>query len=141
MYYEVIKRDVHGNICEKWIKNLSNVRNYVWFRDRGYEMTVILPEIVEIVPSSMRPKGWRLQSFYMEDTNQNLWDFFNCDNFKHLEQIFIDNTLKNEATLYNNLSPLSLIVIRFVKPIYIKSDSGIVIIDNINKILSIFYFV
>ena len=89
MYYEVLKRDERGYAHDVRIVNLNHVRNYVYYRQEGYEIKPLVPEVVEILPSTMRKYGRRRhQSFKLDDVNGNIYSFFNCDTFSRLAQIF-----------------------------------------------------
>lgn len=90
MYYKVIKRTLDGRELYSKVMCLNRVKDYVQATRDYTEVIPIIPEVIEIVPESMRQMCWRMQSFYLEDTQGNLHNFFNCDNFSHLAQIFRD---------------------------------------------------
>ena len=90
MYYKAIKRNSEGRELYSKVMCLNRVKDYVQATRDYTEVIPIIPEVIEIVPESMRQMGWRMQSFYLEDTQGYLHKFFNCDNFSHLAQIFRD---------------------------------------------------
>ena len=90
MYYKAIKRTLDGRELYSKVMCLNRVKDYVQATRDYTEVIPIIPEVIEIVPESMRQMGWKKQSFYLEDTQGYLHNFFNCDNFSHLAQIFRD---------------------------------------------------
>ena len=90
MYYKAIKRNSDGRELYSEVLCLIKVKDYVKATRNYTEVIPIIPEVIEIVPETMRQMGWRRQSFYLVVTQGNQHNFFNCDNFSHLAQIFRD---------------------------------------------------